>query len=363
MAKAITSVVKPIKATKATKAKPAKPAPVSEVIDCTPTAAELAVMYGKIFGELTDYRGEWHENSSSVDFQVAEVFQTCLSTQGAEARELLAQDIKAYGQRDGLVLCVIQGLYPNRLLLDGHNRLDVLSSLDILPRISQILYFGTLDEAKQWIYRNQLGRRNLTDEQRVLIMTAWYESLKDRPKAQDQNDPATGKALTIAQQMAVESDRSEATIKRDVRKGRVLKASGLDKDTASGVIKDIPAKVVEELEPLVKAVKTAVEAGEAEAINEAKADLAAKAEQVRESAKKNKGRAQASKTASISTKTKNTIIVNGSFVTNAGFERDMDDIKLVVNDWVERHGLDAAEEINIRFKKALKSALDRFVKA
>ena len=38
--------------TKATKAKPAKPAPVSEVIDCTPTAAELAVMYGKIFAEL-----------------------------------------------------------------------------------------------------------------------------------------------------------------------------------------------------------------------------------------------------------------------------------------------------------------------
>ena len=61
--------------------------------------------------------------------------------------------------------------------------------------------------------------------------------------------------MTIAQQMAVESDRSEATIKRDVRKGRVLKASGLDKDTACGVIKDIPSKVVEELEPLKKLLK------------------------------------------------------------------------------------------------------------
>jgi hypothetical protein len=66
-----------------------------------------------------------------------------------------------------------------------------------------MLYFNTLDEPKQWIYRNQLGRSNLTDEQRVLIMTAWYESLKDRPKAQDQTDPETGKALTIAQQMIV----------------------------------------------------------------------------------------------------------------------------------------------------------------
>lgn len=363
MAKTITSMVKPVKATKAKAAKVVVSVPVSEVIDCTPTAAELAVMYGKIFGELTACHGEWFDNGSKVDFEVAEVLKTCLSTQGNEARELLAEDMKQHGQRDGLVLCTIKGLYTNPLLLDGHNRLEVLQGLGIVPKIRTILYFDTLDQAKQWIYRNQLGRRNLTDEQRVLIMTAWYESLKDRPKAQDQIDPVTGKALTIAQQMAVESDRSEATIKRDVRKGRVLKASGLDKDTASGVIKDIPAKLVEELEPLVKAVKQAVEAGEAEAIDEAKADLAAAAEQVRESAKKNKGRAQASTTAKIGTKPKNAIIINGSFVTNAGFERDMDDIKLVINDWVERHGLDAAEEINIRFKKAMKTALDRFVKA
>ncbi len=109
----------------------------SEVVDCTPTAAELAVMYGKIFGELTAYKGDWptNRNGNLLNFDVAEVLQTCMSTQGKDARELLAQDIKENGLRDGLVLCVIKGLYPNPLLLDDHNRLEVLGSLGIVPKI------------------------------------------------------------------------------------------------------------------------------------------------------------------------------------------------------------------------------------
>jgi hypothetical protein len=145
-----------------------------------------------------------------------------------------------------------------------------------------------------------------------------------------------------------------------VRKGRVLKASGLDKDTASGVIKDIPAKVVEELEPLIKAVKTAVETGKSEAIDEAKADLAQAAEKVRESAKKNRGRAQASKTASISTKLAEKAVKSsesGSFVGTASFERDMDDLKSMLFDWADREGLEALEEIVKRYNTLISKAM------
>jgi hypothetical protein len=51
------------------------------------------------------------------------------------------------------------------ILLDGHNRLEICRKYNIPYRVVTRL-LGDRDEAKEWILRNQLGRRNLTESQR-----------------------------------------------------------------------------------------------------------------------------------------------------------------------------------------------------
>jgi hypothetical protein len=49
-----------------------------------------------------------------------------------------------------------------RILIDGHNRYEICTRLDIPFDVKEI-DFDSRDEAKLWIVQNQLGRRNLTD--------------------------------------------------------------------------------------------------------------------------------------------------------------------------------------------------------
>jgi len=51
--------------------------------------------------------------------------------------------------------------------------------------------FASIEEAKLWILRNQLGRRNLTDEQRSYVIGKIYEILKRekyRPKKENNSE-------------------------------------------------------------------------------------------------------------------------------------------------------------------------------
>ena len=55
--------------------------------------------------------------------------------------------------------------------------------------------FRDLDEVLVWIDRNQLGRRNLTDEQRAVVIGRLYKALKKephRPKKDDEKAPKLG---------------------------------------------------------------------------------------------------------------------------------------------------------------------------
>jgi len=53
-------------------------------------------------------------------------------------------------------------------LVDGHHRFELARKHGISFQITK-KNFRNLEEAKRWILQNQLGRRNLTDEQRAYI--------------------------------------------------------------------------------------------------------------------------------------------------------------------------------------------------
>lgn len=76
------------------------------------------------------------------------------------------------GCRDALV--VWRG---RNILVDGHNRYEICTKHGISFEIVEIELAGR-DEAIDWIYQNQLARRNLTDEKRSYLRGKQYEHRK-----------------------------------------------------------------------------------------------------------------------------------------------------------------------------------------
>lgn len=66
----------------------------------------------------------------------------------------------------------------NGVVVDGHNRLKVVQENPNIKWQTQDMEFADKWAAFDWMYRNQLGRRNLTDEQRTYMIGKMYEARK-----------------------------------------------------------------------------------------------------------------------------------------------------------------------------------------
>jgi len=88
--------------------------------------------------------------------------------------QLLEQSVLAEGIRDPLVAWNRNGEY---VLLDGHHRYELAQKHGLT--FSTIgMQFDSYEDAIQWVLQNQLARRNLTDEQRTLIIGRLYNQMK-----------------------------------------------------------------------------------------------------------------------------------------------------------------------------------------
>ena len=66
----------------------------------------------------------------------------------------------------------------NGILVDGHNRWKVIKENPNLIWRTRVMDFSDKWAAFEWMYKNQLGRRNLTDEQRTYTIGKMYEARK-----------------------------------------------------------------------------------------------------------------------------------------------------------------------------------------
>ena len=62
--------------------------------------------------------------------------------------------------------------------VDGHNRYEILQSHPEIPYNVRSLYLETREDVLAWICKNQLGRRNLTPEQKKLLLGKQYDAEK-----------------------------------------------------------------------------------------------------------------------------------------------------------------------------------------
>src|ERR1039457_3114820 len=93
--------------------------------------------------------------------KVDDEFRSLIPPLSGEEYHQLEANLIAHGCRDALV--VWRGL-----LLDGHNRLAICNRHGIAYDTTE-LDLPDREDAKLWIEENQIGRRNLTTDQRAAV--------------------------------------------------------------------------------------------------------------------------------------------------------------------------------------------------
>ena len=108
----------------------------------------------------------------------------------------------------------------NGIIVDGHNRWKIIQENPWLPYTVEEKNFPDKWAAFDWMYENQLGQRNLSDEQKTYLRGKLYEARKhvvganqhtiDR-SAQNEHGSECGR---IAEQIAKEQGVGRETVKR-----------------------------------------------------------------------------------------------------------------------------------------------------
>lgn len=98
-----------------------------------------------------------------MDFTIDPDFSQLCPPLTAEEKMTLEDSLMRQGCRDPLI---IWG--EKNILVDGHNRYEICTKLRI-PFHTKTLSFIDRRGARDWIIMNQLGRRNLTEEQRSYL--------------------------------------------------------------------------------------------------------------------------------------------------------------------------------------------------
>lgn len=127
-----------------------------------------------------------------------------------EERAQLEQNLMAEGCRDPLVVW-------GDVLIDGHNRYEICTRLG-LSFATVEKDFPDREAALDWMERNQLGRRNLSPDQRRLLLGRRYNRLKrsreDNLLQNSPKDQSDTSGESTAEKLAHEHGVSEATVKR-----------------------------------------------------------------------------------------------------------------------------------------------------
>jgi len=154
------------------------------------------------------------------DILIDAEFAALIPPLSAEERQQLEENIVEHGgARDPLVVWAASGKLT---LLDGHNRYEICARLD-LPFDFKEMRFADRSHAKEWIIRNQFGRRNLAAYVRTQLALRLEETIAARAKAKQIRKPA-----------GFVPQKSSEQIETRVE---VAKAAGVSHDTVAKVKK------------------------------------------------------------------------------------------------------------------------------
>ena len=108
----------------------------------------------------------------------------------------------------------------NNTLVDGHNRYAILQKHPEIYFSTMPLRFENREEAVAWICRNQLGRRNLTPEQKKFLVGKQYGIEHRKPGGNGNNQYTTATQETVQEELCqndtIPPVSSETSIRRKI---------------------------------------------------------------------------------------------------------------------------------------------------
>ena len=142
-------------------------------------------------------------------------------------------------------------------ILDGHNRYEIIQKHPELTYAVHKLSFANRYEALSWICKNQLGRRNLTPQQKKYLIGQRYEAEKmahgGERVATVQNEPLPSSHKTRAQ-IANDTSTSESYV---MRAGWYAQGVDAAEEALPGIKQEILTGTIKPTETAVAAVAKA----------------------------------------------------------------------------------------------------------
>jgi hypothetical protein len=127
----------------------------------------------------------------------------------ADEFSLLEENVRRDGCIDKLIVWEHNG---KLILLDGHNRFKLCNEHGIAFAARRMV-FDTREEAKNWVINHQLGRRNISDEQRRYLLGCLWRAATKAPVGR----PAAGNSETVSELNAREIAEQNGVTDRTVR--------------------------------------------------------------------------------------------------------------------------------------------------
>lgn len=167
------------------------------------------------------------------------------------------------------------------VLVDGHNRWRVIQECPKVKWRVRNMEFADKWAAFDWMYKNQLGRRNLTDEQRTYLLGKMYEARKmssggDRKSeefSRMQNEflkKSNGRTMRTYDTIAKEQGVNASTVQRAERFSKGVDAlREVSPEAAEKILNGDTLAAKKDVSELAKAEPDIIEAF-AQAVNEGK---------------------------------------------------------------------------------------------
>ena len=165
---------------------------------------------------------------SSQELRIDYDFENLIPPLTEDEYSRLEQSIRAEGCRDAIIVW-------NNVIIDGHHRYKICKAHNIDFHTIQ-MEFSLKDDVILWMLQNQLGRRNLSEFQRVEIVRKYEEAVK----AQAEQRMLAGKADPKVNLPEGQKSRKQS---RD-ELGTLAGVSGSTYEHATKVIDHAPTPIV-----------------------------------------------------------------------------------------------------------------------
>jgi len=159
------------------------------------------------------------------DITILSELELYIRKQKPEELEQFKASIKEEGIRDALVVTLLDG---KNVLVDGHHRFRVGKEVGIKDYPTKQIELGTLEDIKVWMLKNQLGRRNLTDAERIHIATELTNFLIEKAK----ENQKSGVRLNLAKGEKAVNTNAEIAKLANVSRANVTKFNKLKKEAS-----------------------------------------------------------------------------------------------------------------------------------